>query len=982
MKLHVIRAIFKRNFVSYFSNPTGYVFICVFVLLSSFAAFWPSEFFNANLANLDQLSKYLPYILLVFIPAITMSIWADERRQGTDELLLTIPAGDFDVVLGKYLAAVAIYSVSLVFSLISNYLVMINLLGYPDPGLLLGTYFGYWIVGLAMLSIGMVASFLTGNLTVGFILGALFNAPLAFAGSMPDWRWLRFFQQLSISEQFRDFSSGVISFASIGYFLAIVAVMLYLSVVLIGRRHWRGGFEGNAAAWHYAVRFAALALVVISLNVFLARHDRLRADVTSEGLNSLSPQSRELIEKLDAKHPVVIEYFVSPTVPENYVQTRLNLLSALRELQALAGGKIKVIGHDVEPFSEEANIAEQQFDIRPVPVEGRARGTYTRDEIFLGLAFTCGLDKVVIPFLDRGIPVEYEVVRSIATVSQLERKKLGVLSTDAQLFPAFNMQTFSPGQKQQIIDELEKQYEVVQVDPTNPITERYDVLLAVQPSSLDPQQMKHFIDAVKSGQPTAIFEDPFPWLNPEVPGTSAPKMPPGAGNPFMAQQQPPQPKGDIGELWKVLGVDFSGTNVIWQNYNPYPKLAGLPHEWVFVDRECGAKEPFNRENPISADLQQVLFLFPGSMSGLNSSDLKFTRLVTTNNNTGTIRHDQLMERGFMGQSRMNPDIPLLEKPTGDSYTVAAQIRGKLPAENIPMSEQKAQVADDKAEDKSPDAKAKTDEAKADETRTDDTKADQAKADDKPKADEANAGQTGATEPEADDKAKEKPADAKAAESEKPAKAPTPKKPEINVVVVGDIDCLYGQFFALRARGGDPSDEFDFHFDNVPFVLNVLDVLAGDHRFVEIRTRRPAHRPLTKVFDATQAARDKSDKAREKYQQDFENARIKAQAEFEAHIAEMKNREGVDQRQAAVDILAAQQQGQRQLDVKLEGLKDERDDALKAAQRELDQAVHSVQDRFKLWAVLLPPIPPLIVAFIVFFNRRAGEREGVSKARLR
>ncbi len=964
MNFHVVRAIFRRNFISYFSNPTGYVFICVFVLLSSFAAFWPSEFFNANLANLEQLNRYLPFILLVFIPAITMSIWAEEKRQGTDELLLTIPATDFDVVLGKYLAAVAIYTVSLVFSLVSNWAVLMSL-GWPDGGLLLGTYFGYWIVGLAMLSIGMVASFLTGNLTVGFILGALFNAPLAFADSIPDWPLLKPLKQLSIGEQFRDFASGVISFASVGYFLAIVAIMLYLSVVLIGRRHWRGGTEGNTTVLHYLLRFLALALVVVCLNVFLTRHDSLRADVTSESLNSLSAQSRQLIKDIDPARPVVIEYFVSPTVPESYVQTRLNLLSTLREFKALGGDKIQVIGHEVEPFSEGATIAEQQYGIVPVPVEGRSRGTYTREEIFLGLAVKSGLDKVVVPFLDRGIPVEYELVRSIATVSQKERKKVGVLQTDAQLYASFNMQTMSPGQNQQIIEELQKQYDVVQVDPTNPITEKFDVLLAVQPSSLGPEQMKNFIAAVKGGQRTAIFEDPFPLLNPEVPGTSAPKTPPGGANPFMQQQQPPQPKGDISELWKILGVDFAADSVVWQNYNPFPKLPGLPHEWVFVDRESGSKAPFNLESPISRDLQQVLFLFPGSVQGLNSSQMKFTPLVSTNNKTGTIRADQIMERGFMGQPRMNPDLPLLEKPTGDSYIVAAQIRGKAPAEdpalqtlpdgqalpgghppiNVPMSDQEAKVEEQPA-----------------------TKAEPAAAE---KAIE-----------KVTDKAEDKAGDVKAADA-KPEEAAKPAgEPEINVVLVSDIDCLFGEFFRLRSRGTDPADEIDFQFDNVPFVLNVLDMLADDNRFVEIRTRRPLHRSLTELQKKTEGAHAKADKAREKFQQDFENARIKAQAGFDSKIQALQKRTGVDQRQAAIDVLAAQQQGQRELDVKLETLKNDRDQSLKSAQRELDQTVHAVQDRYKLWAILLPPIPPLIVGFIVFFNRRAREREGVSRARLR
>jgi ABC-2 type transport system permease protein len=334
------------------------------------------------------------------------------------------------------------------------------------------------------------------------------------------------------------------------------------------------------------------------------------------------------------------------------------------------------------------------------------------------------------------------------------------------------------------------------------------------------------------------------------------------------------------------------------------------------------------------------------MSGLNSSPLTFTQLVSTGNRTGTIRYDQLMERNFMGQPRMNPEIPLLERPTNEQYVMAAQIRGKLKSENLEMSDKAAEApAADKASE-SGEAKAETPaDAKADATQKDDAKKDDAgKAADKPEA------------PKAD--------------------------PEINVVLVGDIDCLYGAFFALRARGEDPDEEFTFHFDNVPFVLNTLDLLAGDERFIDIRTRRPEHRTLTKVNSATESARKQADKARDDYLKDFETARAKAQKEFDDQMAALAKRQGVNRQQAAIDKLQAQMQGQQKLDVALQGLKDKRDKAIKASQTNLELAVRKVQDEYKLWAVLLPPIPPLIVAFIVFFNRRAGEREGVSKARLR
>jgi ABC-2 type transport system permease protein len=178
-----VLAVFRKDMLKYLGNPTGYVFLTLFIATTAAAAFLQDGFFARNLADLAELNGAMPAILMFFVPALTMSAWADERRAGTDELLLTLPVRDGEVVLGKYLGVLGMYTVSLGFSLFN--VGVLYYLGDPDSGLMFSTYLGYWLMGALFCAIGLVASMLTPNPTVAFILGALGCAALVFAEFSP-----------------------------------------------------------------------------------------------------------------------------------------------------------------------------------------------------------------------------------------------------------------------------------------------------------------------------------------------------------------------------------------------------------------------------------------------------------------------------------------------------------------------------------------------------------------------------------------------------------------------------------------------------------------------------------------------------------------------------------------------------------------------------------------------------------------------------
>ena len=675
----VVSAIFRRDMRLAFSNPTGYVFVTLFIFLSAAAAFWQVQFFLNNLANLDQLNALFPYLLLFFIPALTMSVWAEEVRQGTDELLLTLPATDLEIVLGKYLAVLGVYTASLLLSL--THVLVLMWLGSPDPGLMVGNYLGYWLAGAALIAVGMLASLLTSHATIAFILGALFCGAFVLIGSIAGGisEGLRnLLAPLGLFNAFDDFARGVVSFSGLVHFVSVACLMLYLNVVLISRRHWPAKAGGYGMGIHHGIRAAALVAAVIGLNVILGRAG-FRLDVTAEGLHSLSGETVQMLGELDEERPVFIQAFVSPEVPASYVQTRSNLVDVLKELDAVGGARVQVRIEDTEMYSPEAREARERFGIAPrgLPDLRGARSGVTN--VFAGIAFTSGPEEQVIGFLDTGLPVEYELVRSLRVVARADRAKLGILSTEVRLFGGFDFNTMQSRQPWAMTEELRKQYDVVQVQPQEDYPDDLDALVVALPNTLTQPEMDRLSDYIAKGHPTLILADPLPSFNLSL----SPSEKKGASaNPFGGNQQPPPtPKGDIQGMLRKFGVEWNAGLIVWDRYNPHPGMAHLPPEVVFASPGNENRDTFNQETVGTASLQELVFLFPGRLQPSGVGDFTFKPLVQSGEASGLTAYSQLVQRNFFGGSQLVlSNVP--RRASQNAYTMAAHVTGFADAAEI------------------------------------------------------------------------------------------------------------------------------------------------------------------------------------------------------------------------------------------------------------------------------------------------------------
>ncbi len=231
--------IFKRELAGYFATPLAYVFIVIFLVMTGIFTFDMGAFYERGQADLMPFFDFHPWLYLFMIPAIAMGLWADERKSGTIELLMTLPVKLSDAVLGKYLAAWVLSGIALLLTF--PIWITVNYLGDPDNGVIVAAYLGSWLMAGGFLAIGSCMSAITRNSVIAFILTVSICFIFVVSGSeivLSAVAWapqvlIDAVAAMSFLTHFDSISKGVLDVRDILFFVIFIGSWLLASAIVI-----------------------------------------------------------------------------------------------------------------------------------------------------------------------------------------------------------------------------------------------------------------------------------------------------------------------------------------------------------------------------------------------------------------------------------------------------------------------------------------------------------------------------------------------------------------------------------------------------------------------------------------------------------------------------------------------------------------------------------------------------------------------------
>ena len=653
-----IKAVFKREFKAYFDSPVAYVFLTAFLVLAGFLTFGVAMFFERRQADLTPFFFWHPWVYLLLVPAATMGVWADERRNGTAELLLTLPVTITEVLVGKFLAAWSFVGIGL--ALTFPVALTAGYLGSPDWGAVFCGYLGSLLLSGAAVAIGVFASTLSRSSVVGFVVSlalvfllliigfdpvigavAAWGVPTAITDSVAS---------CSLLSHFESMRKGVVDFADIGYYFAMMVFMLAAAkTVTDGRRGASKGVVGLVL-----VGAIAASSVVILANL------PLRCDMTAENLYTLSKGSKAVLGQLT--EDVTLKYYVSsssaemPMALKTYAQQVGNLL---KEYERAGGGRLVVEEYDPKPDSDAEEWA-QRYGVEP-----QTGGNPFGQGIYFGVVAVCGDREETLGVLSPRTEstLEYDLTRLVTRVAWPERPVVGVMTSlpdvlGGQMNPMMMQMGQRPPQGWAAFSELAKDYDVRTVEPdAEKIDDDVKTLVMVHAKNLSDKPLYAIDQFVLRGGKLVACVDPFSIKDMQSSRSQQ--------NPMMGQMGGDGPS-TLGKLFDAWGVKFEEGKISC-DLEAATKLnngqGGVESNPAFLSLGTANMD---KGDLIVADLTNVMFPFAGAFTfEKKDMDISFEPVITTSKDNSCSTDKMSMQYG--GMKDMVPD--------GKERILAARLSG-------------------------------------------------------------------------------------------------------------------------------------------------------------------------------------------------------------------------------------------------------------------------------------------------------------------
>ena len=653
-----IKAVFKREFRAYFDSPVAYVFLTAFLVLVGFLTFGVTMFYERRQADLTFFFFWHPWVYLLLVPAATMGLWADERRNGTAEILLTLPVTLREVLVGKFLAAWGFVGIGL--ALTFPVALTAGYLGSPDWGAVFCGYLGSLLLAGGAVAIGVFASTLSRSNVVGFVISLALVFLLLIIGFDPvigavaSWgvptAITDAVASCSLLSHFESMRRGVIDFADIGYYCGMIVFMLAAAKTVTDGR--RGASKGVAA-------LALVAAIAVSSVVILANLP-LRFDMTAEGLYTLSKGSKAVLGQLT--EDVTFKYYVSSSSAEmpmglkTYAQQVGNLL---KEYERAGGGRLVVEQYDPKPDSDAEEWA-QRYGVEP-----QTGANPFGAGIYFGIVAVCGDREETLGVLSPRTEstLEYDLTRLVTRVAWPERPVVGVLSSlpdvvGGKANPMMMQMGQRPPQGWAAFAELAKDYEVREIAPdAEEIDAAVKTLVLIHPKDLTDKTLYAIDQFVLGGGKLIACVDPLSLKDMQSSRQNA--------NPMMGQMGGDGPS-TLGKLFEAWGVKFEEGRIVC-DLEAATKLGdgqgGVDSNPAFLSLGTANMD---KGDLLVAELTNVMFPFAGAFSfEKKDGNLTFEPVVTTSKDNSCATDRMSLQYG--GMRDMVPD--------GKERVVAARLSG-------------------------------------------------------------------------------------------------------------------------------------------------------------------------------------------------------------------------------------------------------------------------------------------------------------------